>query len=321
MRGVVFTKTLRYVISAAVVVALNFLLPRLMPGDPVVHIMGAEDYARFPQLAARLKAKYGLDEPLHIQFGRYVSNLVRGDLGYSFHYRAPVAETVTRRLKWTLLLVLPSLLLGAATAALAGSFAGWGRGERWERAVTLGVLFVKSLPQYGLAMVALMIFGFQLGLFPIGGIAGGREDVTGALEVAWHAALPILVLSLFNAAQYYLVLRNDIADLKSSAFVVTARARGLSERAVLFRHAFRHALLPFLTLVGLGLGFSVSGALLVEIVFSWPGMGTLILSAVDGRDYPLLQACFLLLTLSVLAANYLADLAYGILDPRVRQPS
>ena len=320
MRRHLAARTGRYLLTCIAVLLVHFSLPRMMPGDPIVHIIGAEDYYRYPKLAARLQEKFGIDQPLHVQFARYVQMLARADLGHSFHYNRPVTETVMRRLKWTLVLVLPALALGAAAAAVLGAVAGWHRGRAWERLLTVGCLLLKSVPQYGVAILALVFLSYELRLFPLGGIgstaAGGLRD---ALGTAWHAALPVLVLSVFNIAQYYMVLRNDVADIKNRPFIVTARSRGLSERAVLWRHAVRNALPPFTTMLGLGLGFSVSGALLVEIVFSWPGMGTLILTAVDNRDYPLLQACLLVLTLSVLVANYCVDLINGLCDPRVRQ--
>lgn len=312
---------LRYGLSGAAILMLNFFLPRLMPGDPLVHLIGVEDYFRYPELVARLQVKYGLDQPLHRQFARYLGNVAKGDLGYSFRYRRPVGEIVLQRLKWTLLLVVPALGLGGGLAAFLGPVAGWHQGRVWERCLTLLVLFCKSLPTYGVAMLALVFLAFKLELFPLGGVTSGRQGMNGLLEILWHASLPILILSLFNTAQYFLILRNTISGLKNSPFIAAARARGLSERRVLFRHAFPHALPPFLTLVGLGLGFSVAGAMLVEVVFSWPGTGTLIVSAVNSRDYPLLQGCFLVLTLSVLAANFATDAIYGICDPRVRQES
>ena len=319
MRGHILSRCIRYLLSGAAVLILNFALPRMMPGDPIVHLLGTEDYYKFPALAAELKQKYGLDQPLTHQFVRYASNLAGGDLGYSFRYSRPVADVVVVRLKWTLVLVLPALVLGALAAAVTGSLAGWFRGTSAERAFTLSVLLVKSMPQYGLAILGVVLFSFHLGIFPIGGVgATAGNAIASGLNAVWHAALPVLVLSMLNAGQWYLVVRNDIAELKWSPFIVTARSRGLSQIHVLFRHALRHALAPFATLVGLGLGFAVSGALLVEIVFSWPGMGTLILSAVESRDYPLLQACFLLLTLSVMAANFATDLLYGWFDPRVK---
>ena len=257
-----------------------------------------------------------MDRTLVEQAWTYVAGLWRGDLGVSFRYRSDVAELLLRGMKWTAYLVLPSLALGSALAALLGSIAGWYQGRPWERLLTMSIMLFRSVPEYGIAMIALLVLAYHLAMFPIAGIAQ-----VGGLETLRHALLPWIILSLLYTGQYYLVLRNAIAATRAKPFIVSARARGLSSWVVLRRHAFREAFLPFLSLLGLGLGFSVSGVLLVEIVFSWPGMGSLILSAVNGRDYPLIQGCFLLLTVSVLLVNYATDLAYGFSDPRLRSSS
>ena len=309
------SKSLRYACSFGLLLLLNFLLPRCMPGDPLVHLLGVEDYLRFPKMVAEVRARYGLDRPLTTQFALYPRNLAEGDLGHSFHYGVPVGDLVIRRLAWTLVLVLPALGLGGLLAGALGAVAGWRSGGRGERWLTLGVLCLHSVPQYGLAMLALFFLAFKLDAFPLGGLSTER----GAIDVARHALLPVIVLALSSAAHLYLVMRNTVVDVCPRPFVTAARARGLSSTAVLLRHVLPNALLPFLALFALGLGFSVAGALLVEVVFSWPGMGTLILSAVDNRDYPLLQGCFLVITVSVLAANWLNDMLAGVVDPRLRR--
>ena len=278
-----------------------------------MHLMGAQDYYRFPEMAQQVRVRHGLDRTLVEQAWTYVAGLSRGDLGVSFRYRSDVGELLLRAIKWTAYLVLPSLAVGSALAAFLGGIAGWHQGRPWERLLTMGIMIFRSVPEYGIAMIAMLVLAYHFALFPIAGIAQ-----VGGLEVLRHALLPWIILSLLYTGQYYLVLRNAIAAARTKPFIVSARARGLTSGVVLRRHAFREAMLPFLSMLGLGLGFSVSGVLLVEIVFSWPGMGSLILSAVNSRDYPLLQGCFLLLTVSVLVVNYLTDVAYGFCDPRLR---
>lgn len=317
MRRHMLRKSVRYGASFALLLSINFLLPRAMPGDPLVHLLGVEDYVRYPEMVADVRARYGLDRSLAAQFGLYIGNLARADLGYSFHYGVPVTDLVMRRLAWTLVLVLPAIGIGGLLAGAGGALAGWHAGRAGERALTLGLIIVRSVPQYGLAMLALFLLAFQLDAFPLGGLS----TAGGVLDVARHAALPILVLGLSSAAHLFLIMRNGVADVAHQPYVAAAYARGLSSAAVLWRHAVPNALLPFLALFALGLGFSVTGALLVEVVFSWPGMGTLILSAVDNRDYPLLQGCFLLTTVSVLVATWGSDMLAGWLDPRLRRPA
>ncbi|MDA0333649.1 MAG: ABC transporter permease [bacterium] len=315
MRRHLLWKSLRYAGSFALLLLLNFLLPRCMPGDPLVHLLGIEDFVRFPEMVAEVRARYGLDQSQAMQFALYVRNLIAGDLGYSFHFGVPVADLVTRRLAWTLVLVVPALGIGGLLAGALGAVAGWHSGAPAERWLTFGVLSLHSVPQYGLAMLALFVVAFHLDAAPLSGLSTER----GLIDVLRHALLPILVLGLSSAAHLYLIMRNSVADLRPRPFVTAARGRGLSSSALLWRHVLPNALLPFLALFALGLGFSVGGALMVEVVFSWPGMGTLILSAVDNRDYPLLQGCFLLITICVLAANWLNDILAGIIDPRLRR--
>ena len=308
-------KSVRYVCSFSLLLLLNFLLPRCMPGDPLVHLLGVEDYVRYPEMVAEVRTRYGLDQSQATQFALYVRNLASGDLGYSFHYGVPVADLVSRRLLWTLVLVVPALGFGGLLAGALGAVAGWHSGARVERLLTLGVLSLRSIPQYGLAMLALFFVAFHLDAAPLGGLSTQH----GLVDVLRHALLPILVLGLSSAAHLYLVMRNTVIDVRPRPFVTAARARGLSSAAVLWRHVLPNAILPFLALFALGLGFSMGGALLVEVVFSWPGMGTLILASVENRDYPLLQGCFLLITISVLAANWLNDILAGVIDPRLRR--
>lgn len=308
-------RSLRYGASFCVLLAINFFLPRWMPGDPLVHLLGIEDYVRFPDMVAVVRAQYGLDQSLLTQFVLYLRNLAAGDLGHSYHFGAPVGDLVLRRLGWTLVVVVPAIGLGGLLAGALGALAGWRQDTRTERWLTLGLLSLRSVPQYGLAMLALFGLAFHLGLFPLGGLSTDG----GLASILHHAFLPILVLGLSSAAHLFLVMRNTVVDIRRRPFVTAARARGLSSATVLMRHVVPNALLPFLSLFSLSLGFSVAGALLVEVAFSWPGMGTLILSAVENRDYPLLQGCFLLISVSVLAANWLTDILTGWVDPRLRQ--
>lgn len=312
MRRHLLTRSLRTAGSLALLLVLNFTLPRLMPGDPVVHLLGIDDAVRFPEMATEVRSRYGLDRPLPLQFLRYLQSLALGDLGHSFHFGAPVGELVARRLGWTLLLVIPAVGIGGCAAGAAGALAGWRRGGV-ERGITLGILLLRSVPQYGVALVALYAVAFHGRAAPLGGVGGG--DLPDVLRHAW---LPVLVLALTNAAHLFLVMRGQVRHEGQRAYVAAARARGLSSDGVLWRHVVPNARLPFLALFALGLGTSVGGALLVEVVFSWPGMGTLILTAVEGRDYPLLQGCFLVITVAVLAANWFSDIACAWLDPRLR---
>ncbi len=316
--GYIARQALRYFVSLIIIVTLIFIIPRMMPGDPFISLLGEEVYYRSPELVAELKAQYGLDRPLPEQYIAYMHNLVHGNFGYSFHYSQPVWDVIAYRMKWTLVLLVPSIVLGALLGIVVGSLAGWRRGSAADTGITSLFLFVYSMPHYWLAMLFVLIFAFHLSIFPLSGItAGGLDGWQKAKDVLWHMALPAFVLTLFGAAYNYFIMRSTVIQTLGEGFVLTAQAKGLSERDVLFRHVLRNAMLPLVTVIALDIGFMVSGALLVEIVFSWGGMGTLVYDAVLARDYPLLHGSFLVIAVCVLAANFLADVLYAVLDPRI----
>lgn len=326
MSGKVFLsgRILSYVLAFACIITLNFFLMRFMPGDPVVHLLGEENYqylnAQGPQAVEELKAKYGLDKPVHVQYLNYVTRCLKGDFGWSFHYCQPIFNVIIFRLQWTFVLLLPSLILAALLGAFLGALAGWRKGSRLELLITPGFLFLYAVPTYCLGMLFILLFAFYGDMFPLGGMVG--ESVSGWVrlkDILWHMVLPVAVLVLHTGAYNYLIMRNAVAQVGEEEYILTARAKGLKEKRILFRHVFRNALPPLITVVALEFGFLVSGALLVEIVFSWQGMGTLIYDAVVLRDYPLLQGCFLVLTACVLLANILADVICALIDPRVRE--
>jgi peptide/nickel transport system permease protein len=237
-----------------------------MPGDPLINLLGQESHYVSAEFIQELKKQYGLDKPLYLQYMYYLINLFQGNWGHSFHYAKPIFGIVCYRLQWTLLLLIPSIILGAIFGIILGSYSGWKRGGRYDASLTSVLLFFYSTPGYWL----------------------------------------------------YLIMRNSVVQVSGEGFILTARAKGLKERKILFRHVLRNALLPLITVIALDFGFMFSGVLLVEIVFSWNGMGTLIYDAVLARDYPLLQGCFLIITICVLIANFIADVIYAIADPRVR---
>ncbi len=315
----VASRAVRYLSALFIIVTLNFLLPRLMPGDPVMNIVGEEAYYGSGEALDALRADLGLDQPLHVQYGRYMAGLVTGDWGYSYLYLRPVSESIALHLRWTLALVLPSVILAALLAALLGSIAAWRRRSRTDIVLSGAHLLIYSMPHYWLAMLALFIFSFRLGWFPLGrATSGGASALPYLLDIGWHMVLPLLIITAFKAAYDYLIVRNSVVSILGEDYVLMAQAKGLSSMAVLFRHALRNALAPLVTVTAIQFGMVLSGALLVEVVFSWPGMGTLIYDAIGARDYPLLQSAFLIIAICVLVANFIADALYPQLDPRTR---
>lgn len=312
-------KGLRYVAVLLAIVSLNFAIPRLMPGDPVLNLLGEEAAYIGPELIQEAKKELGLEGSVYEQYVRYLRNILRGNWGVSFHYMRPVSEVVRFRLAWTLALLLPAIVLAWLWAVVLGALAGWKRGSRFDAWATSFSLFLHAMPQYWLAMLVVTVLSLRLGLFPLCGIpAKGESSSHYFLALLHHAFLPVAVLSISRGSYDFLIVRNSVVSVLGEDYVLVALAKGLSKRLVLFKHVLRNALAPVVTVTALQFGHMVSGALMTEIVFSWPGMGTLIYEAVRARDYPVLQATFLVVALCVLAANFLADLAYPRLEPRLR---
>ncbi|GAB3598214.1 ABC transporter permease [Kineococcus gypseus] len=297
-------------------VTVTFLLLRLLPGDPALAVSSP---TQTEEARALLLTQYGLDRPLIEQYVLYLGQLLQGDLGVSFTQSVPVLDVLLGRLPWTLLLTVVALtstvLLGVPLGVLAASR----RGAFLDKAVqVLGVtgqsLFVPSI-----GVLLLFVLGLKLGWAPIGGaysqgVYGGQWY----LSVLHHLLLPGISLTLVQLGSYVLTLRATLVDALADDYVVLARANGLSERRILWKHALRNALLPATTLIGLQLGFLVGGAVLTETVFAYPGVGRGIYEAVTQLDFPVLQGAFLMLAVTVVLANTLTDLVYGWLDPRVR---
>ena len=312
-------KAVRYVIVLFIIVSLNFFIPRWMPGDPLMNLIGEEAFYGSGEALEALRVKLGLDGPWYVQFARYLRNLFTGDWGYSYLYMRPVLQALAPHLRWTLLLVLPATLLGALIATFWGVLVAWRRKSRLDVGVSSLFLFIYSMPGFWLAMVVLFLFGFRLAWFPLGKVySGERSGLALVLDMGWHMVLPLAVLTVSKASYDFLIVRNAVVAVLGEDYILTARAKGLPFHVVLYRHVLKNALAPLLTVTAIQFGTVLSGALLVEVVFSWPGMGSLIYAAIGARDYPLLQGAFFIIALCMLMANFVADLMYNWLDPRTR---
>lgn len=304
-------KVVRYLSAVILIASLNFAIPRAMPGDPMTNLLG-EDVILTESSVAEIRENMGLDLPLHIQFIRYWREILSLDLGYSYHLHSPVLAAIIPRMKWTVMLSIPPMVLGAVLGTYLGALAGWRRaGHRVQTGIAL---MAYATPPYFLSMIALYALSFRLGLFPLKGFysTGSPSDI------AHHLLLPSLVMTVFSSTRNYMVMRGSVLQERRSLYAAYARAKGLYGDEILFRHIFRNALLPIVTLLAMDFGFILSGTLFIEIVFSMNGMGRLIYDAILSRDYPVLQGSFLVITLMVISANLLADLIYSLLDPRVR---
>lgn len=311
----------QYALVLLVALSLNFMLPRFMPGDPLQYIIG-EDIGRLtPEERERVRVEQGLDRPLYEQFGAYVADLSRGDLGWSIGKKAPIGDILKDRLPPTLLLTGSALVLSTLIGVALGAIAGWRRGSRSDLGIMSFFIFLESLPAFWVGMLLVAIFAVNLRVLPIYGFESPYvryEGVDRIRDVAVHLVLPLATLTIVSITAMFLTARYSMLSVLGEEYITVARSKGLRERWVLFRHALRNALLPIATLVMLRVGFIVSGAVVVETVFAYPGVGRMLFEAVLARDYPLLQAGFILATFTVVAANVLVDLIYPILDPRVR---
>jgi peptide/nickel transport system permease protein len=317
--SILLAKGARYGIALFIILSLNFLLPRLMPGDPIINILGEQAFYGSSDVLDKLRADLQLDQPMHIQYFRYLGSIFTGEWGYSYLYLQPVVHAMALHLQWTLVLVLPSVIFGAVISCIVGALAAWYRNSHLDIILSSLSMFLYSMPHYWLAMLILLLFSFQLGWFPLGKVSSGdTAALPYLLDVGWHMALPLATLTIFKTSYDFLIVRNAVISIYGEDYILMAQAKGLSQMAVLFKHALRNALAPLVTVTAIQFGTILSGALLVEIVFSWPGMGTLIYDAIGARDYPLLQAAFFIIALCMLLANFIADVLYTQLDPKLR---
>jgi ABC-type dipeptide/oligopeptide/nickel transport system permease component len=286
------------------ILTMVFLLAHIVPGDPVAQMLG--EGARAEDLT-QLRHALGLDLPLPVQYGRYLSGVLHGNLGESFRFQQPVLKVVAERYPATLELAVVALLICALIGIPAGVLAAHKRGERTDHTVAVLTLFGLSVPNFALGPVLILLFSVVLGWLPV----SGRGGIS-------HPILPAFTLGAALAAILTRMVRTSVIEELSADYVRTARAKGVSESGVLFRHALRNALIPILTILGLQFGTLLAGTIVTESIFSWPGIGRLAVQAIGARDYPLLQGCILLIAVSYVFVNLLTDLVYALVDPRVR---
>lgn len=316
-------RPLKYIVTLGLALTLNFLLPRAMPGDPLALIAGNAVRQMGAERIAELRQLYGLDLPIGQQFLAYLGQLARGDLGQSYRYSGgrSVLEVLGEHFGWTLFLVGTSLLIAVAIGCTLGAWSAWRHGRLSDLGLVAGFFALRSIPPFWLAMILIPVFAVSLGWLPVGDSYSfpRLEGWPGVVDVLWHAVLPITVLALAYIPTAFAIMRTSMLGEIGADYIRTARAKGASERRVLYKHTLRNALLPVITLIALDFGQLLGGALLIETVFNYRGLGNMMFEAVKSRDYPLLQGGFLLFTLGVLTINLLTDLLYSRLDPRVRR--
>lgn len=317
-----------YLVTAWAAITLNFMIPRLMPGDPVEAVISRFDgqgTPLSPQAMESLTVAFGLREHqgLWSQYVTYWDDILHGDLGVSFTYfPAGVASVIAQALPWTVVLVGLSTIIAWTVGTFAGIVAGWMRGGRWDAIVPAGAFF-RGIPQFWIGLLAITVFGVSLGVLPASG--GYSSDLVPSFSGSFissavaHAVLPALTIIGGSFAGHLLTMRNMMVTSLAEDYVMIAEAKGLPRRRVMLNYAARNALIPSVIGFALELGFVVSGALVVEKVFSYPGVGYILFQAIQNSDYPLIQGIFLIITLTVLVASIVADVVYVLVDPRARE--
>lgn len=319
-RGYLLRRIFQSLFTLWIIATLVFLLFRAMPGDPALLIV---DPTFPPETRERLLASFGLDRPLPEQYLRYLQNLVSGDLGVSFFSRRPVVQELGDRVLNTTVLALASFLFAYPLGIFFGAFLASKRGKWVENVGISATLFFRSAPLFWTGMLAVTIFSYYLGWFPHSGMrsvgyqAANDFEKFVNLDFLRHLILPTVVSGLYFMALPLLLLRNTVLETMNEDYIELARAKGLSDRTVLYRHAVRNGLLPVVTAAAVHIGLALGGMTVIEVVFSWPGLGRTIVQAVERQDFPVAQGAFLMLAVMVLLMNFIADIAYVYLDPRI----
>ena len=314
MNKAVSRKIIRYSICLLIVVLLVFFLPRCMPGDPVQCLVGEDVYVTQEILDA-LTVKLGLDQPLYEQFEIYLQDLITGDLGYSYTRHQNVADLIWSRVPWTLLLTGVSMLIGYAFGLLAGTWTGWMSEKKRSKVLTAFGVVVSCIPPYLLGLIFFSVFVYQLGWFPYKGF----YETPDIFSIAYHMALPILTLALFVFARNMIIMRGSVLTEKDQLYPQFAKSLGIPQNKIIYGHIMKNAILPIVTHFAIDFGFILSGALFIEIIFSLNGLGRVMYTAILNLDYPVLSGLFLVIAIMVICANLIADVLYGIIDPRVKR--
>lgn len=321
MKRLILIRLLQIVPLVIGVIVMNFVLIQMAPGT-LLDIMTSEQQVTDPATLERMKQLYGLDRSPLEQLLRYTWSIFTFDLGYSYRHNAPVLDIIAAQLPSTLLLMLTSLGVAVTLGMIAGVIASVKVNTPWDVVISLVAVFFFAAPTFWLGIMLIIFFSVRLEWLPVGGMTtiGSEFGAFGyVLDVVRHLVLPALSLGLFYAAIYMRVMRASMLEVFSLDFVRTARAKGLSKMRVVIAHVFRNALLPVVTLLGLQLGTVLGGSVVIEAVFSWPGIGSLMLDSVMSRNYPVVLGVFVLSAAVVAVANLLVDLAYYRLDPRIRR--
>lgn len=308
-------KRIMQVIPVVIGVTLaTFLLVKIIPGDPVDIMLGPGGSEEAKQ---HLRTELGFDRPVYVQYAIYMKNLLSGDIGQSFTYGRPVIEVIQERLANTAILSLVALVIASILGIAAGTFAAMKPGGWRDQALSVIILFFNSMPGFWLGLVLIFLFGLKFRVLPVGGMSTTGE-AGGLLDLAWHIVLPAVTLTAWSLATIARMTRSAMLEVINSDYVRTARAKGIKKRRVVFRHALPNAMPQIVTVIGLQMGFLLSGAVMTETVFAWPGIGLAMYEAISTRDIPLIQGGILVLALLFVLINLIVDILYSYLNPKIK---
>jgi len=317
----IIKRTVSRIITFAIVISLVFFLARSAGTDPFERYL-SEDPRIPPEQIQRLRAKFGLDKPLYMQYLDFITNTLTGEFGYSLYFHRPVFDVVMERMPYTLFLLSISIIISTIVSFVVGVYFAWKRGTKVDLWGTNVCMFIRSTPHFWLGMILLIVFAYYYPIFPLFGALTPGITYSNTFEyigdLLYHAALPLTTLIIREIGMYVLYMRNSTVEVLGEDYMVTAKAKGVSARSIMFKHAARNAMLPMVTVTALRFGFMVNGAILTETVFSYPGTGRLIYQAIINDDFFLLQGAFFIIAVAVLLANLIADLICAWLDPRIK---
>ncbi|UFS76232.1 ABC transporter permease [Tardiphaga sp. 37S4] len=320
MRRIIIRRLVQIIPLIFAVIVMNFVLIHLAPGS-LFDVMTSEQQITDPKMLDQLRRTYGVDQPVSVQLAKYIWSVMRLDLGYSYRQNAPVFDVIMQQLPATLILMLAAIGIALLVGVTAGVLASIKVNTIWDNLISLGAVFFFAAPSFWLGIMMTVMFAVKLGWFPVGGMRtiGVDESAFGAvLDVMHHLVLPATALGLFYAATFARVMRASMLEVARLDFVRTARAKGLSGGRVVMAHVMRNAMLPIVTLLGLQLGTMLGGSVVIEAVFSWPGIGSLLFDSVMSRNFPMVLGVLVLGSLLVAVCNATVDLLYLRLDPRIK---
>lgn len=319
MKKYALKRTLTGLLTVLIVFAINFVIIKAAPGDPISTLMGKEN--NDPEIRAALEEKYGLNKPMPVQFVSYLKTAMTGDLGTSIIFDRPVTDMIGEKVAATVLLGLTSAVLAAVIGTLMGIYAARHEGSLLD-VISSGVSYtLNSMPSFWLGLMMIILFASKLGWFPSYGMTDTRAGYTGIqyiMDVLKHMFLPVVTLTLVLLPQYFRIAKSSVLQVANEDFITTFRATGMSEGKIFNKYIFRNAILPTITIFGISMAYLITGVALVEIVFAWPGMGRLVMTAITQRDYPTLMGIYLVMSVSVAVVMILVDIVYALFDPRIR---